>query len=89
MNLGTRERQAIDAASRLDLAVNLLSGNGRRVLETIGVQADVRYHSFGNETRLLCDETVLPRQLLTEFKATESRTSIVDALENVTRSGGG
>ncbi len=88
LNLGTRERQAIDAASRLDLAVNLLSGNGRRVLETIGVQADVRYHSFGDETRLLCDETVLPRQLLTEFKATESRTSIVDALENVTRSGG-
>lgn len=88
LNLDTKQRQAIASASRLDLATNLLTKNGRQVLESIGVGTDVSYHSLGSDAKLISDESALPGDVIEQLNATEPQTSIVDALEAVTKSGG-
>lgn len=87
LGLGAKQREAIASATRLDLATNLLAKNGRQVLETIGLGADVRYHTFGSDTQLICDESSLESGIAQKLDATGKRTSIVDAIETVTKSG--
>ncbi len=88
LNLGAKQREAIASATRLDLATNLLAKNGRPVLETIGLGADIRYHTFGRDTQLICDESTLESGAAQMLSATEKQTSIVEAIEMVTKSGG-
>ena len=88
LNLGAKQREAIASATRLNLATNLLAKNGRQTLENIGAGADVRYHTFGNATQLICDESVLDSGVANKLSANEKQTSIVDAIEMVTKSGG-
>jgi len=88
LNLSTKQRQAIDSASRLELATNLLARNGRQVLESIGIGTDVSYHSLGSGTKLISDDSALPSDIIGKLNATDPSTSIVEALETVTKSGG-
>lgn len=87
LGLGARQREAIASATRLDLAASLLAENGRQTLETIGLGADVRYHAFGIDTKLICDESSLEPSIAKTLAATGKETSIVNAIEAVTKSG--
>jgi hypothetical protein len=88
LNLDAKQRLAIAMASRLDLATNLLSQSARPVFESIGEKIDVSYHTFGNETYMISDESVLPKTMLPELVPADSKTSIAASLESVAKSGG-
>jgi len=55
MGLSTKQRQAIAAASRLDLAKSLLAGPARDMFESIGDDLDVSYFTFGETLHMLGD----------------------------------
>ena len=88
LNLDVNQRQAISSASRLDLATGLLSKRARPVLEAVGDQTDVSYHSFGNGTTLISDDSGLSSKAVDLLRAGDSKTSIAEALAAVTQSGG-
>jgi hypothetical protein len=88
LNLDVKQRHAIAAASRLDLATSLLSQSARPVFESIGEGVDVSYHVFGNNTRMISDDNELSSKKLDELIAAENGTDIAAALESVAKSGG-
>ena len=88
LNFDAKQRQAIATASRLDLAVTLLSQSARAGFESIGEKVDVSYHTFGSETQMVSDESVLPESMLSELVAADLKTSIATSLESVAKSGG-
>lgn len=88
LNLDNNQRQAIASASRLDLATSLLSQTGRSAMESAGQGLDVSYHTFGDRTRLISDDSALSNEQATSLTANESLTSIASALEAVAKAGG-
>ncbi|MBT3202522.1 MAG: hypothetical protein HN350_21695, partial [Phycisphaerales bacterium] len=66
LNLDVKQRHAIAAASRPDLATSLLSQSGRSVFESIGGGVDVSYHAFGANTRMISDDNELSSKKLDE-----------------------
>ncbi|MDG2221905.1 MAG: hypothetical protein P8L85_11015 [Rubripirellula sp.] len=88
MQLDAGQRQAIDAASRLDLAEAVVTKSSRPVFETLGESLELSYHAFGDSPRLLSENTVATSSDLAGLKATASRTSIAASLEAVANSGG-
>ncbi len=88
LNLDAKQRQAIATASRLDLAANLLSQSARPVFASIGETVDISYHTFGSETHLVSDASVLPKSVLSELLPAALETSIATSLESVAKSGG-
>jgi hypothetical protein len=87
LNLDNKQRQAIAAASRLDLAKGLISQQARPTIASVGKGIDVRYYTFGDDSRLISTDSLLPQELAKLLKADESKTSIADALEAVANGG--
>jgi hypothetical protein len=83
MTLDTKQRQAIAAASRLDLAKSLLSQPAREMLESIGEDLDVSYYAFGKKLHLLSDGQSANYDFLDALTADASGTSIAESLEGV------
>lgn len=86
--LDSKERQAIAASSRIDLAQAALTGSGRDVFESLEETLDLSYHVFGESPRLIGDSGVMEADDLKEVEAEEPGTSIAASLERVANSGG-
>jgi hypothetical protein len=87
LNLDSKQRQAIAAASRLDLATALLSQTARPAMESVGQAIDVSYHTFGNNSRLISDESILSSEQADALAAEDPQTSIASALESAAKAG--
>ena len=88
MELDAGQRQKITASSRLDLAKAVLVDSARPIFESLGENLDLSYHSFGQSSRLISDDTVVAAEDLTVLKASDPGTSIASSLEAVANSGG-
>ncbi|MDE0596789.1 MAG: hypothetical protein OSB65_16240 [Roseibacillus sp.] len=85
MSLAGKQRDAIAAASRLDLVTNLLSQSARPVFESLGVDLDLSYHAFGESVQRLGVGENSGVESLAALRADESGTSIAGALETVAK----
>jgi len=83
MSLDAKQRQAIGAASRLDLARSLLSQSARAMFESIGDDFDVSYYAFGKKVHMLGDGRGQTANSLASLKAVETGTFISESLEAV------
>lgn len=81
MRLDAEQRQAIQSASRLDLARGILDKSAAPVFQTLGESFDVSYHSFGRSTQILSEDD---RKNLV---ANEPATAIASSLEAAAKSG--
>ena len=72
--LDAKKRRGIAAASRLDLAQNLVARSGRPLFESLGKDLDVSYHTFGKTLHRLSEPT-------TNLVANEPGTYIAESLE--------
>lgn len=81
MRLDADQRQAIQSASRLDLARGILRNPAAPVLKELGESFDISYHSFGRSTHILSDDD------LKSLAANEPSTAIAASLEAVAKSG--
>ena len=79
-SLGAKRREAIAAASRIDLARNLVFKSARPVFEELGKDLDVDYYTFGKTVRLLGEAEAQITNALTELSPGETGTSIADSL---------
>jgi hypothetical protein len=84
-SLGNKQRQEIAAASRLDLATNLLSKSARPLFESVGEDLEVSYYAFGETLNKLGDAESGGVASLTSLRADGKETSIADALESVAK----
>jgi len=84
MSLAGKQRQTIAAASRLDLATNLLAQAAAPVFEELGADLDLRYYAFGEGLKRLGGE-----RPLAGLRADAAGSSIAGALEQVATSGRG
>jgi hypothetical protein len=89
MNLDTKQREALAAASRVDLAGSVLQKTAKPVFQSLGKSLDIDYYVFGNTLRLLGNEDMTPIPSLQGLAAEESGTSISDSLEAVAKTGRG
>ena len=80
-SLGAKQREAIAAASRIELAQDLVFDSAQAVFDELGRELDVDYYAFDTGLRLLADTDAL--------QAGEGGTSIADSLEAVASTGGG
>lgn len=87
LNLDNKQRQAIAAATRLDLATSLLSQRARPAMASVGQSIDISYHSFGNSSRMISDESTLASDRGKALAADASQTSIAGALETAANAG--
>ncbi len=87
--LDTRSREAIAAASRLDLARRLITRSGRPVFDALSADLEIDYYAFGASLRLLGDGTQAPADALEGLRAEERGGSIAAALEGVAAAGRG
>jgi len=85
MSLAGKQREAITAASRLDLVTNLLSQSARSLFESIGDDLDVSYYAFGETLHRLGADEKGGVDSLAALQADESGTSIAGALETVAK----
>jgi hypothetical protein len=81
MSLDAKQRRAIAAASRLDLAKSLVSRSARAMFESIGTDLDVSYLAFGKTLRTLGDGKGKTAESLADLKASEPGTFLADSLE--------
>lgn len=81
MRLDADQRQAIQTASRLDLARGILRHPAAPVLKKLGESLDISYHSFGRSTHILSDAD------LKSLAANEPATAIAASLEAVAKAG--
>ena len=84
MALDTKQRQAVAAASRLELAKALVSRSARPVLEAIGEDLDVSYYAFGKTVEMLGDDGSDAANSLAVLRAAEDGTFIAESLEAAT-----
>ncbi len=89
MNLDSKQRGAIAAASRVDLAGSLIQKTAKPIFRSLGKSLDIDYYVFGNTLRLLGNEDMSPIPSLQGLVAEESGTSISDSLEAVAKTGRG
>ncbi len=85
MALSDKQREAVAAASRLDLAAKLLSHSAMPMFQSLGEDLDISYHAFGDHLRQLGDGNHGGAPSLTALKADAPETSITSALETVAR----
>jgi hypothetical protein len=81
--LDVKQRQAIAAASRLDLARSLISRSARAMFESIGDDFDVSYYAFGKKLHMLGDGKSQTADPLSSLKAVETGTYIAESLKAV------
>lgn len=86
MRLDADDRQAIQSASRLDLARGILRHAAAPVFKELGESLDVSYSTFGRRTHILGDAATVSDRVLDELIANEPATSIASALEAVAAS---
>mgnify|MGYP002628088951 CR=1 FL=1 len=79
MALDGKQREAVDSASRLDLATSLLSKSGREMLGVIDADLDVSYHAFGETLQRLGKSEI--KESLAALRSDSPETSIGGALE--------
>lgn len=89
MTLGSKQREAIAAASRRDLAGSMLSKSAKPVFESLGRDLDIDYYVFGTTLRMLGNAENMATNSLSGLLAAESGTSIADSLEAVANTGRG
>lgn len=87
MTLDANQRQAVLSSSRLDLARGILTHHAAPVLNELGADLDISYHSFGKSARLISDDNIPGAEELAGLKAVEPATSIATSLEAASRSG--
>jgi len=88
-SLGAKRREAIAAASRIDIAGSLVFNSARPVFEELGRDLDVDTYAFGTTVRLLGESEVLATNALAGLPAEETGTSIADSLEAAASAGRG
>jgi hypothetical protein len=81
MSLDGKQRDAIAAASRLDLATGLLSKSAGEMLGSIGEDLDVSYHAFGETMHRLGEGDSGIKESLAALQSDSPETSIAGALE--------
>ncbi|MEM9108930.1 MAG: hypothetical protein AAGC72_02800 [Planctomycetota bacterium] len=86
--LDTNQRQAVASASRLNLVTGSLTESARTSFEILDRTNDVSYHTFGNQVRLISDDSMLTNKTANELLANQSESSIAQALKSVAKSGG-
>lgn len=86
--LDTNQRQAIAAATRLDLITSLLTVSARPVFDSLSEDVDVSYHAFGGQTRMISDQGELIGVTLPNLIASEPQTHIAASLESIAKSSG-
>jgi uncharacterized membrane protein len=79
MSLDGKQREAVDSASRLDLATSLLSKSAGEMLEAIDADLDVSYHAFGETSQRLGKSGI--KESLAALRPDSPETSIGGALE--------
>jgi hypothetical protein len=89
VSLGAKRREAIAAASRIDLARNLVFKSARPVFDELGRDLDVGYYAFGTTVRVLGEGEVVAADALAGLLAEGTGTAIADSLEAVASSGRG
>jgi hypothetical protein len=87
MRLGSKAREAISDASRIDLVASLLSTSARPVLAKLSEKVEIDYYVFGTQLQMLASGNSMPSNTLVKLVADEAGTSIADALESVASSG--
>ena len=81
--LDTNKRNAINAATRLDLAKNLLTESGRDVFASIDEDLDVEHHTFGESLEFIGTFEAGTLDTLKTLQAEAAGTSIADSLDAV------
>ncbi|MFT5126931.1 MAG: putative membrane protein [Rhodothermales bacterium] len=89
MQLVTRQRAIIAAASRLDLAGSLVTKSGRDVFDALAAEVDVNYYTFGDTVSMIGGSDDETMKALGSLKAVQTGTSIADSLEAVVNARGG
>jgi len=89
MALDAKQRRAIAAASRLDLAKALVSRSARPMFASIGENLDISYYAFGKTLHMLGDGEGRTADSLAALKAVEPGTSLAESLEAVAKAGRG
>jgi uncharacterized membrane protein len=79
MALDGKQREAVDSASRLDLATSLLSKSAGEMLGAIDADLDVSYHAFGETLQRLGKSEI--KESLAALRSDSPETSIGGALE--------
>ncbi len=87
MRLDADQRQAIQTASRLDLARGILRHPAAPVLKELGESFDISYHSFGRSTHILSDAGTVGAAELDGLAANEPATAIAASLESAAKAG--
>ena len=86
VNLTAAQQQRIANASRIELVTSLLSDSAAPILDRLGKDLDVSYHTFGKDVRMLSEHAQVEKETLSNLTATESQTSLANALEAVSSS---
>lgn len=86
LELDSSQREAIAAASRVDLAGGVLANSGGAVLKSLGRELDMGYYVFGTALRLLGEGETMSADSLAGLLAEEAGTSIADSLAAVASS---
>jgi uncharacterized membrane protein len=85
MDLDNKKRNAINAASRLDLAKSLLTNTGTTTLQSIGRDVDVEHHTFGETLEFIGKSEDETFDILKKLKAKDAGTSITASLAEVAK----
>jgi hypothetical protein len=85
MSLADKSRQAVAAASRLDLAMNFLSKSARPIFDSIAEDLDVSYYGFDETLQRVGGNNGEDVDLLPKMQADGEGTSIAGALESVVK----
>jgi uncharacterized membrane protein len=80
--LNTKQRNAIAAATRLELATGLL-GAGAPLLESLSEDLSIRYYSFGESLEMLGNGNMDVSEEIANIKADRQGTSLAASIEEV------
>ena len=81
--LTTKQRNAITAASRMELAQGVLNRSAAPLLESLADDLEIRYYAFGEDVQMLGDGTRDARDPIDGIKADQQGTALAAALEAV------
>lgn len=81
--LNTKQRNAIAASSRLDLARGLLSKAAAPLFEALRDDLDIRYYAFGQSLDMLGDGKPDVTEEISVIKAVRPATSMADSIKEV------
>jgi len=81
--LNTKQRNAIAAASRLDLAKGLLSKAAAPLFKALSAELDIHYYNFGRSIEMLGDGNSDVGNEIAKLKAIGSGTELADSISEV------